>query len=352
MNHKPFQTYFFFIFLAAVFGLAFLIFRSYFNSLVLAAALAIVFQPMYRRLVFLLGGGTVPGVKPGRESLASLLSLLIVLAIVVAPLVFLISLVFGEARGLYWRLIGDGSEVSLFRQLLLRLQFLVTPLVSAENLEIKNYLRQILTWLISNLGALFSSLTEALVSLFVSFFALYYFFKDGYKLKTMLINYSPLSNQDDEQILNKLQLAVNSVIKGSLSVALIQGVLAGLGFAFFGLPNPSIWGTLTVFAALIPGIGTSLVLVPAVVYLLIVGAAPAALGLAIWGFGIVGTIDNFIRPRLIGRGAQIHPFIILLSVFGGIAVFGMIGFLIGPLTMSLFFALLNIYKKDFQPNVI
>lgn len=348
MNHKNLQLYFFFGLLLAVLWSAFLIFRPYFGTLVLAGTLSIVFRPLYKRLLYLVGGGTEPGIYRGRESLASLLTVAIVIGIVLVPLVFFTSLVFGEARELYLRLVGDGRQANVLAQLLRYLQRWIAPFAPDAVFDLNEYLKQALVWLVSNLGALFTSIAEALINFLLSLFALYFLFKDGHKLKKQLITYSPLSDADDTQILNKLETAVNSVIKGSLIVALVQGVLAGIGFTFFGVPNPSLWGALTVIAALIPGIGTSLVMVPAVVYLLLTGQSAAAFGLLLWGVAVVSTIDNFIRPKLIGRGVAIHPFVILLSVFGGLAFFGMIGFLAGPLIVSLLFALLNIYKKEFR----
>ncbi|OQW98324.1 MAG: hypothetical protein BWK74_04780, partial [Desulfobacteraceae bacterium A6] len=138
---------------------------------------------------------------------------------------------------------------------------------------------------------------------------------------------------------------INSVIKGNLTVAVIQGALTSAGFAVFGIPNAVLWGSVTAIAALIPGVGTSLVLIPAILFLFLSGKFLSGFGLLAWGAGAVGLVDNFLGPKLVGRGMQMHPFIILLSVLGGIGFFGPIGFLLGPLAISLLFAFLEIISS-------
>jgi len=178
---------------------------------------------------------------------------------------------------------------------------------------------------------------------FIFLVALYYLLKDGQKLKVAIIALSPLSDTDDETISQKLRGAINAVMKGSLLIAFIQGVLTSAGFAIFGVPNAILWGSVAVIAALIPGIGTALVLIPAILFLFITGEMFSGVGLIVWGVVAVGLVDNFLGPKLVGHGMQLHPLIILLSVFGGIGFFGPIGFLLGPLAISLLFVLIDIY---------
>ena len=175
-------------------------------------------------------------------------------------------------------------------------------------------------------------------------FALFYLLRDGGKLKQGVIMISPLNDQYDEKIFSKLKQAIRSVVVGSLVVSFIQGLLTGIGFFVFGVPNPALWGSFAVVSALIPGIGTSLVLLPGVLYLFFMSTNLHALGLLIWGIVAVGLIDNYLGPTLVNRGVHIHPFLILLSVMGGLVFFGPIGFIAGPLIVALLFALLEIYK--------
>ena len=173
--------------------------------------------------------------------------------------------------------------------------------------------------------------------------SLYYLLKDGQKLKRAAIEYSPLANIDDEMILKKLELAIGSVIKGNFTIAFIQGILAFIGFTIFGVPNAILWGAAAAVAALIPSVGTALVLLPAVALLFLSGQLFPAVGLLLWGMLAVGLIDNFLGPKLIGRGMKLHPLLVLFSVLGGLVFFGPVGFLLGPIILSLLFALLHIY---------
>jgi predicted PurR-regulated permease PerM len=211
--------------------------------------------------------------------------------------------------------------------------------------DLGTYAQRGLGIIVNNLGSIASSITGFFISLFIFYFGLYYLLKDGPAFAKYVVELSPLSDTDDKAILKKLERAVNSVIRGNLTIAFLQGIMSGIGYTIFGLPNSVLWGTATGFAALVPGVGTSLVMIPAVLYLLFSGSLWAGVGLLIWGMTAVGLIDNFLGPKLIGRGAKLHTFVVLLSVLGGLAFFGPAGLFLGPIAMSLLFALLSIYSN-------
>ncbi|KKT76894.1 MAG: hypothetical protein UW70_C0009G0002 [Candidatus Peregrinibacteria bacterium GW2011_GWA2_44_7] len=173
--------------------------------------------------------------------------------------------------------------------------------------------------------------------------ALYYAFKDGETFKKSLVSLSPLQDIHDIQIFNKLTLAINAVIKGNLTVALVQGAVTTVGLLIFGVPSAILWGSITAVTALIPGLGTSLVVIPSVLFLFFTGETISAIGLLIWGLTAVGLVDNVLGPKLVEKGMQVHPFLILLSILGGLGLFGALGFILGPILLSLLFALLEIY---------
>jgi predicted PurR-regulated permease PerM len=143
-----------------------------------------------------------------------------------------------------------------------------------------------------------------------------------------------------------MEQAVYSIFAGSIIVALVQGILTGIGFTIFGVPNPALWGSIASVAALIPGVGTALVVVPGILYLFFTGSTGYAIGLLVWGILAVSLIDNFLGPILVNRGVKIHPFLILLSVLGGLIFFGPVGFLLGPIILAFLFALLDIYRSS------
>jgi predicted PurR-regulated permease PerM len=219
------------------------------------------------------------------------------------------------------------------------------PVPVEFSFDFDKYIEHGLGWLLGNIGSVFSNLAKMLLNLFIFLIALYYLLKDGEILKKRIDEISPLAEADDEKIFNIIKSAINSVIKGNLTIAVIQGVMTAAGFAIFGVPNAVLWGSVTAISALIPGIGTSIILIPAILFLFLRGDILPGVGLLIWGGGAVGLIDNFLGPKLMGRGMKMHPLIILLSVLGGIGLFGPIGFLLGPLAVSLLFAFIEIYTS-------
>ncbi|MDO8536961.1 MAG: AI-2E family transporter [bacterium] len=325
------------VFLAGAFVLVFFIFRPFFDTLVLAIAFAVAFRPLQQKLL---------DHTPTRRGLAAFFTTIVVAALVVTLLIFLSMQILEEAWQLYSSVLAGGGLGNSF---LVAINGFIDNLQRSlpssfrVSLDINQYIRQGLSWLLQNIISLFSNFTKIVVSFFIFLFALYYLLKDGPELKKSIVALSPLTDTDDEAILHKLERAINSVLRGSLVIALVQGALTAIGFIVFGVPNAILWGSLAAVASLIPTIGTSLVIVPAIAFLFLSGETFSALGLFAWGAVAVGLIDNFLGPKLVGRGTQLHPFLIFISVIGGLGFFGPLGFLLGPLTLSLFFALLEIY---------
>jgi len=338
MNTQNLQTYFLFALLVGVLTVSFFIFRPFIYAIALAAASAVVFQPVYRRLLKLM---------PNKAWLASIIATLAIIAFIVAPLILLGIRISQEVQHLYLSLAETGGKsgiISAVDKLVGGAKHYL-PLPSDFSFDIEQYFKPGLDWLFGHLGDVFSNLAKMALSFFVFIVAVYYFFKDGHKLKKAVVSLSPLADDEDETIFRKLKLAVNSAVMGNLIIALIKGLLTAAGFLLFGISNPALWGTVAAVAALVPGIGTALVFIPAVFFLFVGGKAVFAAGLLIWGMVVVGLIDNFLGPKLIGRGMKLHPLVVLLSVLGGFAFFGPIGFLLGPLVVSLLFALLDVYSS-------
>jgi len=336
MNHQKSELYFLLILLVGIFILTFFIFKPFLYSLFLAMVLATVFEPVYKKALT---------ITRERRNLAALLTTAAVLIIVVVPITFLGIQIFQEATRLYSSLNSNGGAIDFSRGLGDMVQNLKKffPVPTEFSIDVNQYAKQGLNWLLQHLGPLFTNITKAMVGIFIFLVALYYLFKDGQKLKRIVVALSPLQDFYDETILNKLKLAINSIVKGNLVVAFVQGILTAVGFTIFGVPNAALWGSVAAITALIPGIGTALVLLPAILYLYFSGETLFAVGLLLWGMTAVGLVDNFLGPKLASYGMRLHPFLILLSVLGGIGFFGPLGFLLGPLVLSLLFALLEIY---------
>jgi predicted PurR-regulated permease PerM len=211
------------------------------------------------------------------------------------------------------------------------------------NIDINEYIQQILGLVINNIGSIFSKVLSIGATFCLSFFALYYFLKDGAALRDGVLARSPLPKRDMEEILDTLRSMTSSVIRGSLLVGVFYGIFTGLGFFVFGLPSAILWGGVTVIASFIPVFGVLLIVVPGILSLAIGGNIIAAVGLTAWLFVMSASVESFVRPWLIGHKAKIHPMLMLFAVLGGLSFFGPIGLLLGPLALSLLLTLLEIY---------
>ena len=342
MNHQKLELYFLLIFIFTAFSLVFFIFKPFLYALILAIVFSVIFNPVYKKALI---------VTRGKNGLAALLSIISVLAVVILPVAFLSVQIFNEATWLFSFIKQNENAINLPNTIKNYLQNTFgfsLPLLKDFSFDFNKYLGQGLSWLLQYLGFIFTNITKILISFFIFLIAIYYSFKDGQKLKKAVIDLIPLRNIYGEMILDKLSLAINSIIKGNLMIAIIQGVLTAIGFIIFGVPNATLWGTVAAITALIPGIGTSLVLIPAILYLFFTKELFFAAGLLIWGITAVGLIDNFLGPKLVGRGMNLHSFFVLLSVLGGISFFGPLGFLFGPLALCLLFALFEVYFSIYK----
>ena len=338
MNKNTIETIFFLALVAVGFVLLFLIFKPYLAIIFVAIIFAIIFMPVK---VFLDKKLKI------KNTASSFLTVLIVFVVVLTPLFILGTMLFQEATTLAVRLPESGIITQYLESRLLLLENYINSIApdAQVNLSLHTYIEGTASWIVSNFSSLFSSIAKGTINIFLMIIALFFFLKDGNEIEKTLLKWSPLGNKHDKKILKKMTIAINSVVKGTLFIAMIQGILAGIGFVLFGVPSPVLWGFITVLSSLLPGIGTAIVLIPLVIYLYLSSGIMFAIGLLAWGLLIVGLIDNILRPILIEKDVKIHPLLILLSVFGGISFFGPIGFLVGPIVLSFVFALVELYPS-------
>jgi len=327
---KKSQLHFFFAFLILIGALAFFIALPYMQAIVLAAALAVV---CYRPYEWLVG-------KVKYQTLAAALMILFVIAVLFIPISFIGMQAFREATNLYNHISDYNLQDLQNNPVVSRLLEKFSPQALDHPQDI---LKGILDWLIASAGYFFTSTLSIFLNAVLCIFALFYFLKDGKSLREWLIIFTPLPAKYDVLILDRLTNTVNSVIRGYLVVGMIHGLAAGIGLSIFGVPNATLWGIIVAIAALVPAVGATTVYLPSIIYLFLQGHTGAAIGLWIWWLAMIMLIDNILTPKLVSRGARIHPFAVFVAVIGGISFFGPVGFLIGPLVFSLFFALLDIY---------
>lgn len=337
MNTRHIELGFFFFLAAAAAIVSFFILKPYASALFVAVVFSVAFRPVHeffsRRAV--------------RAGTAAACTLLVLLLVVLIPATLFGFFVFDDARALY---LSARSGESVF----LRLDALSAPLegylrvfVPDARLNLSGYLQSGLSFLVGNFGSVFSGAVGLAFKTVIMLLALFYLFRDGPALRSFVMRLSPLANEYDNRILTRLEDAIASVVKGRLLIVFIQGVLSAIAFAAFGLSHPVLLGAVVSIAALIPFVGVGLIFVPAVLYLLFMGSAGNAVGLLVAGV-VVGTVDNLLGPMLYERGLRLHPLLILLSVLGGLAFFGPVGFLAGPVTLALLFALLDLYPLLFE----
>ncbi|HVU06843.1 MAG TPA: AI-2E family transporter [Candidatus Paceibacterota bacterium] len=333
MDTKKLQLHFFIGILLLVAILTVCLFWSFIAPLALAFMAAIVARPIHQFLLREWGN---------RRTLATLATVFFVLVVALVPLGILIHQATIESINFYTD-VRDGNRGALD----MISDSVIGPLHSlfpAWNIDVKGYVKGVADSLVRNAGGIFSSASSVALSTFIAIVGLFYMLRDGHAFKKTVIDLSPLADRYDNQIIEKIERAVNSVVRGSLFTSLIKGILATIGFAIFGVPHAILWGMLTAIVSLLPGIGAGLTIIPASLYLLALDRLVPAVGVLVWGTIVVGLVDNFVMPFVVGRGFTVHPLFVLLSVVGGIIFFGPIGLFLGPLVIALLSALLEIYK--------
>jgi predicted PurR-regulated permease PerM len=337
MKNERLQIIFFFaIFIASIILMLTLAY-PFIGAMVISLTLAISFRRLFRKFVKKFGG---------RRGLAATMTILIIIIVVIIPLSLIGTKVFQEISNVYLSYSADNINGGFLSQLPQTTNAWLAKYFPGVNLDLQVYIQRGAGWLFSNLNNIFSSALKMIFNLFIIFITLFYLFKDGHKLRQLILRFSPLGNQESMIVTNQLELTINSVVKGTIVIAVVQGLLAGVGFALFGISEPILWAILTTIASILPGLGTSLVFLPLVIYLAATGTYGSAIGLALWGLVIVGLVDNFLRPFLLERDIKIHPLLIFLSVLGGLSIFGALGFILGPLILSTTFSLSHIYQEN------
>jgi predicted PurR-regulated permease PerM len=187
-----------------------------------------------------------------------------------------------------------------------------------------------------------------LFMLFVFLYTMYFFLLDGDKLLEKILYYLPLQDHDEQQMLERFTSVTRATLKGSAVIGILQGGLAGVAFWVVGIPSAAFWGAIMVVLSIIPSVGTAVVWLPAAVILGFGGAIGKALGLFVFCAVVVGSVDNLLRPMLVGKDTQMHELMIFFGTLGGIFVFGMVGVIIGPIIAALFVTIWEIYGQAFQ----
>lgn len=309
-----------------------LVFWPFAKILIVSIALSAILYPLYNWLLK----------KLKVKWVASFFTILIFTICLIIPLLLIGTIVFKQSQHLYSWIINQGGLENVNGLL----DKYIGRLFPGGAIDFENSLTNLTGRLTAGIGTAFTATVSTLFSFLLIILSMFYFLKDGEVWKKIIFNFSPLSEKSGHQILSRLNAAVNGIVKGYLLIALIQGFLMAIGLFIFGVPHAALWGVVAGIASMVPMIGTSLVSIPAVLFLFISGNVGQAIGLAIWAAALVGTIDNFLTPLVVGRKIEIHPLLVLFSVLGGIALMGPLGILIGPLIISFLYSLVSVYKSE------
>lgn len=319
--------------------------RSFVVTLILAGILAGMAQPTYQALADRMSG---------RRRMASALTVLGILLLILLPLGAFLALVVTQAAEVT-EAAGPWLREQAARWPELTAWVRELPLVGGlvpEGAALAERASEVVSrggsFLINAAGAATQGTVNVVLQLFVMLYALYFFLLDGPKILARVLYYVPLSRDEESQLVGRFVSVARATLKGSLLVGLVQGVLAGSAFFVLGLPAPAFWTTVMGVLSVIPVLGSGIVWGPAAVILMATGRVVAGLGLAVWGIVVVSTIDNVLRPRLVGRDTQMHDLLVLLSTFGGLAMFGLVGFIIGPIVAALALTAWDLYGVAFE----
>lgn len=204
------------------------------------------------------------------------------------------------------------------------------------------------TFLFQSLSATTKSTVVFVFNLLIMLYSMFFFLKDGPALLRSSLSYLPLRDDDKAQVIDRFLSVARATLKGTVLIGILQGSLAGFAFWLVGIEGAVFWATIMIVLSIIPGIGGAIVWVPAVIILLVTGRVSAALFLALFCGLVVGTIDNVLRPRLVGRDTKMHDLMIFISTLGGIGFFGPVGFIVGPILAALFLTVWEIFGSAYR----
>jgi len=338
---------YFLLALALLVGIeVFRIFIPFFATLIVAFIFWNLFDPIFKFFEKKLRSARV----------ASLLTCVLVFLVIIIPFFVVGSIAAEEAVGFYKNItrnsnalleLQNGSQ-SLSAFLSQKLQLSPEQLgVSINTVSLTEFAKKSAGITADLFQQAFQQVTQFVFLVFVMLFTLYFLFMDGSRLIKYLFRISPLSGADEKLIWNRFLSMSRATIKGTLIIGVIQGLIGWLSFWILGVSSPALWGVVIAILSVIPFLGLIAVWIPATIWFVVQGAWIPAIILIFIGLFVIGLVDNFVKPRLIGNDTLLHPVLILVGTFGGIVEFGILGFIIGPIILTIFMTILEIFEKNF-----
>ena len=315
------------------------------NVILWAAVLAIVFYPMHRRI----------RARIGSPSAAAIASTVLVVVLILLPATFITIAVVRELAGAADSLqagvqrLSSASTLPGVGWLLEKARGYVDIDAAAAQRFLAERLQAVGGMLAASTLLVVGGAVGAIVQMILVVFTLFYLFRDGDRIRRAMYDILPLERIQMHDIAGRTRDVIGATIYGVLVISAIQGTLGTLIFSILGLPSPLLWGVVMFFLSMIPMAGAFLVWVPAAIYLALTGAYVKTIILVVWGILVIGSIDNFLSPRLVGRRARLHELLIFFAVLGGLEVFGVLGVVLGPVVVAITLALIEMLRQAHRP---
>jgi predicted PurR-regulated permease PerM len=342
-----------FLFLLIVVSVAFgWILLPFYGAVFWGAVLSILFAPFYRRLLVATGQ---------RRNLAAIVTMVLCLIIVILPLTLIATSLAQEGTLVYQKIrTGELDFGANFQRVISALPSWMVNLLDRFGLTNISALRGLLSggavqgsqFVAAQALNIGQNTFEFLVSFGIMLYLLFFLLRDGASLSGRIRQAIPLSVEQKRHLFSKFTTVVRATVKGNIVVAATQGALGGLIFWFLGIQGALLWGFLMAFLSLLPAIGAALIWAPVAIYFLIIGSIWQGVTLIAYGVLVIGLVDNVLRPVLVGKDTQMPDYVVLISTLGGMALFGLNGFVIGPVIAALFIAVWDLFSiaNETHPN--
>lgn len=308
--------------------------------------MAILFAPVQRRLLHATGG---------RRTIAALATLLVIVVIVILPLTLVTASLVDEATGVYEKIRSrEWTAGRYFQQIFDALPAWAARLLQRFGLadlgavqeRLSAVLMQASQFLAGQVLSIGQSTFDFIVSLFVMLYLLFFLLRDGETLARRMRVAIPLRAEHQHALVEKFTAVIRATVKGNIVVAIMQGALGGLIFWVLGIHAALLWAVVMALLSLLPAVGAALVWFPVALYLLAIGAVWKGVVLIAYGTLVIGLVDNVLRPMLVGKDLRMPDYVVLVSTLGGIAIFGVNGFVLGPVVAAMFIAAWDIFAAS------
>ena len=319
------------------------------SIIILAAVLTGIFVPLYR---FLNTKGRV------RPTLASLVTCALIFCILFVPIVFFVGILSKEAFELYLmaknavitnqiRSLMEGSVIlERVNSVLANFNFQITG--EELNKYISEIARFVGLFLYNQARSIASNTLTFVINFFLMLLVIYYLLIDGERLISFIVDLSPLPTEQDRMLIKKFKEMAGAILIGNGLGGLIQGTLGGLVFSFFGLTSPFLWGVIMGLLAFLPIIGIGVVFIPAAIFLFLKGHVGTSVFFVVFYVVLSGSVEYLFKPKLVGQRVKMHTLLVFFSIIGGLKLFGILGIIYGPLVVTAFLTLTDIYHTNYQ----